>query len=61
MEAAMRRERVTEADLRAALREQGHGSFAGVAALVLEPDGQIAVITRELVGDGNALPTFDQQ
>ena len=41
---AMRRARVTEADLRQALREHGLGSFEAAEAIVLEPNGRFAVI-----------------
>lgn len=49
----MRSTRVTEQELRAVARKQGHGSLADVEALVLEASGDIAVITR--IGDGSAL------
>lgn len=49
----MRKARVTEQELRAVARKQGHGSLDDVEALVLEASGDIAVITK--VGDGSAL------
>ena len=48
----MRRARVTEQELRAVVRKQGHGSLDAVAALVLEASGDVAVITD--IGDGSA-------
>lgn len=42
---AMQRERVTEAELLAAVRSQGIGSADAVDAIVLETDGTISVIT----------------
>lgn len=40
----LRRHRVTEADLRAALRRRGLGSFAAADAVVLEADGELSVL-----------------
>ena len=42
---AMHRERVTEAELLAAVRSQGVGAVDAVAAIVLETEGTISVIT----------------
>lgn len=50
---AMRRERVTEAELRAAIRSRGIGCVGDVAAVVLETDGSISVIA----GLGGREPT----
>jgi hypothetical protein len=41
---AMRRERVTEAEVRQVLRQQGAGSVADVGALVLETDGSFSLV-----------------
>lgn len=41
---AMRRERVTESEIRAALRGQGIGDASGVEAVVLETDGSFSII-----------------
>ena len=49
----MRRTRVTEDELRGVARKKGHGTMAGVEAMVLESSGDIAVITS--IGDGSAL------
>ena len=46
---AMRRTRVTEDEVHAALRNAGHGGFDDVEAVVLETDGSFSV-----VGKGNA-------
>jgi uncharacterized membrane protein YcaP (DUF421 family) len=46
----MRAARVVEAEVRAAVREQGIGALADVGAVVLETDGSFSVITRS--GDG---------
>ncbi|MCL6251345.1 DUF421 domain-containing protein [Altererythrobacter sp. KTW20L] len=42
---AMRDERVTEGEVLAAVRKKGHGELAGIAAVVLETDGEFSVIT----------------
>lgn len=52
---AMSRERVTEDELRTAIREHGVGSFDQVEAVVLESDGRFAVVMTSQVGDGSAL------
>jgi uncharacterized membrane protein YcaP (DUF421 family) len=52
---AMGRENFTGAELRAALRERGIGSFDMVEAIVLEPNGRLAVIEASQMGDGSAL------
>ena len=46
LEEAMRRERVTEPEVLAAIRKQGLGSLADVGAVVLECDGSFSVIRR---------------
>jgi len=51
---AMRRHRVTEAEIRGAVRKQGVGSMDEVGAVILESDGQCSVIRS--VGDASALP-----
>lgn len=43
---AMRRERVTEDEVRAAVRSQGIGSLEEVDAVVLETDGTVTVLKR---------------
>lgn len=50
---SMQDERLTEAELRAAVRKQKIGSMDAVEAIVLESDGSISVI--KSVGDGSAL------
>lgn len=41
----MRRSRITESEVQAAIREKGKGSLGDVAAVVLETDGTFSVIT----------------
>jgi uncharacterized membrane protein YcaP (DUF421 family) len=54
-EDAMRDQRVAEAEVRQALRSSGTGSLRDVAAVVLETDGTLSVITKSQLGDGWAL------
>lgn len=44
---AMRRERVTPAEIRAAIRQKGLSSLSQVSCIVLETDARISVITEE--------------
>lgn len=53
LHAAMRRERVTEAEMQAAVRKKELGSMTEVEAIVLESSGEFSVI--ESLGDGSAL------
>lgn len=50
---AIRDQRVTENELRGAVRKENVGSMDEVEALVFEPSGKVSVITS--VGDGSAL------
>ena len=43
---AMKRERVTESEIGAAVREQGHADVGQVDAVILETDGSISVVAR---------------
>ena len=52
---AMKDQRVAEAEVRQALRVAGTADLSSVAAVVLETDGSISVITGDAVGDGWAL------
>jgi uncharacterized membrane protein YcaP (DUF421 family) len=52
---ALRDERVTREDLNHAVRGSGAGSLASVAAIVLETDGSLSVISESELGDGSAL------
>lgn len=55
-EAALRRERVTRDEVKAALRAAGLGDFALAAAVVLETDGSLSVVPAEYAGSRDALP-----
>jgi uncharacterized membrane protein YcaP (DUF421 family) len=52
---ALRAERVTEAEVRAAVRASGHGRLEDVAAVVLETDGSVSVISGPQGACGSAL------
>lgn len=45
IESEMKRSRITESEVQAAIREQGHGSMDEVAAVILETDGTFSVVT----------------
>ena len=51
----LRRERIAVAEVRQALRGSGCGDLGQVAAVVLETDGSISVITQDKRGDGWSL------
>lgn len=52
---ALTAQRVTSAQVRQAIRGSGAGDMTAVAAVVLESDGSMSVISRASVGDGSAL------
>ncbi|WP_372727390.1 DUF421 domain-containing protein [Nocardioides sp.] len=52
---ALRDQRLTEGEVRQAIRGTGAGDVAAIAAVVLESDGSLSVIARENAGDGSAL------
>lgn len=54
-EDAARRQRVTAAEIRQAVRSTGVGGLDLVALVVLESDGTLSVITHDQRGDGTAL------
>lgn len=51
----LRRNRVTRDDVFQAIRQSGHGNVTGIAAVVLESDGKISVVSEDSVGDSSAL------
>lgn len=53
---ALRRERVTRADVLSAIRSKGFGDLSDIAAVVLETDGSLSVISHEHAGSRSALP-----
>ena len=52
-------ERVTKDEVRAAVRKAGHGDVGKIAAVVLETDGSLSVISRDSLGDGSAMQGLD--
>ncbi|MBI9114172.1 DUF421 domain-containing protein [Sanguibacter suaedae] len=52
---AMRDQRLTEADVRQAVRSSGNGGLDTIAAVVLESDGTLSVVPSSSLGDGSAL------
>jgi uncharacterized membrane protein YcaP (DUF421 family) len=51
----LRRQRLTESELRQAVRAAGSGDLSSVAAAVLETDGTVSVISARQAGDRSAL------
>ncbi|MDY7088816.1 MAG: DUF421 domain-containing protein [Actinomycetota bacterium] len=56
---AMRRQRVTDNEIYQAIRSQGIGDLAAVAAVVLETDGTFSVIPLQQAGRRTALQDVD--
>lgn len=52
---AMGRERVTEEEMRAAVRNVGLGSFDKVESIVLETDGTFSVVWQKTAGDSSSM------
>lgn len=53
--AALRRARLTRAELAQAVRRAGFGGFDVLAAVVLESDGSLSVVPASQRGDGSAI------
>lgn len=53
---AMLAERVDEDSLCAAVRSTGYGGLESVAAVVLETDGKLSIISKAQLGSGSAMP-----
>jgi uncharacterized membrane protein YcaP (DUF421 family) len=52
---ALRRERVTEDEVLAAVRKHGYGDLSETAAVIMETDGSLAVIAPGRAGDESAV------
>jgi uncharacterized membrane protein YcaP (DUF421 family) len=52
---AVKQQRLTMGELRQAARSSGSGTLSDLAAIVLESDGTLSVVTRDKLGDGSAL------
>lgn len=55
---AMRRHRLTEVGVHTAARQSGHGSLAGIQAVILHQDGSLGVIAQDSIGDGSSVLPF---
>ena len=55
LDEALRRQRVTRGEVRAAVRAAGIGTLEEVEAVVLETDGSVSVVRRLQAGNGSAL------
>ncbi len=55
LRSAMSEERMTEADVKEAVRNKGFGDLSDVAAVVLETDGSFSVISHDKAGSRSAL------
>ena len=51
----LREQRISADEIRQAVRASGAGSLADIAAVVLETDGSLSVISADRLGDGSAL------
>jgi uncharacterized membrane protein YcaP (DUF421 family) len=54
LDESMRRQRVAEADIRAAARQHGYASLEDIGAVILEADGNFSVIGK-IAGSASAL------
>lgn len=55
LEEVLRAQRLTRSEVRQAARASGSGGLETLAAIVLETDGTLSVITRDQLGSGSAL------
>ena len=55
LEAQLTKQRVTRSEVHQALRRTGVGDLQDVAAVVLETDGSLSVVTKNARGSGDAL------
>ncbi|NYG55632.1 DUF421 domain-containing protein [Nocardioides perillae] len=56
----LRRNRISESELRQAVRSSGQGDLGSLAAVVLETDGTMSVVPLSAAGDRSALADLDQ-
>lgn len=59
--AALRRHQLVEDDVHTAARQSGHGSLNAVAAVILQQDGSLGVITEAQLDTGESLLPFTQE
>lgn len=60
VDAALRSQRVSIDDVRQAIRSSGRGDVATIAAVVLETDGSLSVISTDQLGNGSALEGLER-
>ena len=53
----MRKERITEEEIRGAVREAGHGTLESVAAVVLETNANLSILVENV--DEEDLPVLE--
>ncbi|MEU1973740.1 YetF domain-containing protein [Microbacterium sp. NPDC019599] len=58
--AALRRHRVSRADVEQAIRQSGVGEIGAVGAVILESNGRISVIEQSKLGSGSSLDGIDR-
>ena len=58
---ALRKHRLTEADVHTAVRQSGHGSLQDIQAVILHQDGSLGIIAGNSMGDGSSLLPFVEQ
>ncbi|MGY1771322.1 DUF421 domain-containing protein [Blastococcus sp. SYSU D00813] len=56
---ALRQQRITMSELRQAVRATGSGDLSSVAAVVLETDGSLSVVSAQQAGNRSALEDVD--
>ncbi|MBA8817188.1 uncharacterized membrane protein YcaP (DUF421 family) [Microbacterium halimionae] len=61
LESALRRSRLTESELRQAIRAAGNGDLANIKAVVLETNGTLSVISAQNFGDGSAVKDVESE
>lgn len=54
-ERELRRNRLTESEVLQAVRESGSGDLTSIAAVVLETNGKLSVISSSQLGSGSAM------
>ena len=57
----LRRHRLLEDDIHTAVRQSGRGSLDGVAAVILQQDGTLGVISDDTLGDASSLLPYVQR
>lgn len=57
----LRRHRIGPSEVRQAVRSSGKGDMHTIAAVILESDGSLSVITEDSLGDGSALADVEHR